>query len=83
MIMGSPREDSLEHIKPTINNKIIPRVKSTKILGIHFDHLLKFDKHLEELSKDLNKKVGVSSTESDITGKYTSIHLQLSSEAQN
>ena len=59
MIMGSPREDSLEHIKPTINNKIIPRVKSTKILGIHFDHMLKFDKHLDELTKDLNKKVGV------------------------
>ena len=26
MIMSSPREDSLEHIKSTINNKIIPSV---------------------------------------------------------
>ena len=59
MIMGTPKEASTQEIKPSINGKEIPKVNYTKILGVYFDHSLKFDKHLEELSKDLNKKVGV------------------------
>ena len=59
MIMGTPKEASTREIKPFINGKEIPKVNYTKILGVYFDQSLKFDKPLEELSKDLNKKVGV------------------------
>ena len=59
MIMGTPKDTSTQDIKPTINGKLIPKVNSTKLLGIYFDNSLKFDKHIEELCKDLNKKVGI------------------------
>jgi hypothetical protein len=39
-----------------INNKIIPTVKNPKILGLTFDPLLKFNKHLNTISETANKR---------------------------
>ena len=56
MIMGSPKESSIMNIKPKINDIPIERVFSTKILGLHIDNNLKYDKHLNKLCKELNSK---------------------------
>ena len=56
MVMGNPRESSISCIKPYINNNQLNRVYSTKILGIEFDHNLKFDKHINKLVKELNSR---------------------------
>ena len=56
MIMGSPKESSIVNIKPKINDISIERVFSTKILGLHIDNNLKYDKHLNKLCKEFNSK---------------------------
>lgn len=42
----------------TINNDPLKRVQIVKDLGIYMDHKLKFDKHIENLTKECYKKNG-------------------------
>jgi hypothetical protein len=39
----------------------LPRVKSTKILGITFDERLSFKEHIENISKKINKRINFMS----------------------
>ena len=57
ILMGNPRESSVNVIKPMINNNLLNRVFSTKILGIEVDHNLKFDSHFNKLCNQLNSRI--------------------------
>ena len=59
MIMGNPRMSSVMDINPEINGNLLMKVESTKILGLEFDHMLKFDSHIDFLSRALNSKFGL------------------------
>jgi len=43
---GESRDSSTSCIAPIINNVLLKRDESTKILGIEIDHNLKFDIHI-------------------------------------
>ena len=57
ILMGNPRESSIQCIKPSINNIYLKRIYNTKILGIEIDHNLKFDLHIHKLCKQLNSRL--------------------------
>jgi len=55
IIMGCPlRTTSLSII---LGEKSLQRVEHTKILGVIFDHSLKFDKHIDSICKTVSKKI--------------------------
>jgi len=57
MVMGSPLENTIRDLRPVINGKPLIRVKATKILGINLDNNLKFDSHIDILTKELNSRL--------------------------
>ena len=56
VIMGAPREQSLQNLKPEIDGIALNRRYNTKVLGFHIDNNVKFDVHLNKTVKELNSK---------------------------
>ena len=58
-------------IKPSINNKLLNRVFSTKKLGIEIDNNLKFDSHINKLFNQLNSRLCLMSKLKKFLPEYT------------
>ncbi len=54
-----------------IDNVIIPRVASTKFLGVYVDQHLKWNIHIEEISKKISKNIGIIKRISHLLPKQT------------
>ena len=59
ILMGSPKEASILNIKPNINEILIQRVMSSKILGLHIDNNLRYETHINKLCKELNSRISL------------------------
>jgi len=57
-----------------IENVIIPRVESTKFLGVHVDQHLKWNIHIkqnQQISKNISKNIGIIKRISHLLPKQT------------
>ena len=64
------RNVDLSHFHVQLNNINIPRVETTKFLGVHLDSNLTWRSHISEIQTKVSKNVGVMSKLSYMLPKY-------------
>ena len=62
MLFSTPQKLTVlptQSLKIAVNDSVVEQVKEAKILGVTFNHILPWERHIESLSKKLNNRISL------------------------